>query len=154
MPSEWEWLSIAADGATVITGIAVLCAILQFFEARKQRCRDADQWYVERYWELQDKKSIRRRLDGSVVISVPLQTLHQELRLCEDELDARASGWVSNSSWKIWAPSILATRDSASSMALLRRLPKDELCRLRAFLVDEADPQTIWPPKQLWRGVR
>lgn len=152
--NDWDWLSIAADGATVVTGVAVLFAIVQFFQSRKQRCRDADQWYVERYWQLQDKKSIRQRVSGAVVTTVPLQILHLELRLCEDELDARANGWVTNTSWAIWAPSILAVSDDARAMKMLKRLPPNELGRLRSFLQNHEDPQEIGVLKQLWRGIR
>lgn len=152
--NQWEWLAIAADGATVVTGVAVVFALVQFFQTRKQRCRDADQWYVDRYWFLQDQKSAKWQMNGTLRSVVPLRVLHAELRLCEDELDARANGWVTNGSWAIWSPSILAFSKDQRAMAVLRGLPKEELTRLRAFISDEQDPQEIGILRQLWRGIR
>lgn len=152
---SWEWwLARLADGATIVTGFAVVFALVQFFQSRKQRCRDADQWYVDRYWLLQDQKSVKRRIDGSIKTVVPLHILHAELRLCEDELDARANGWVTNDSWTVWSPSIIAMANDRQAMSLLERLPRTEMVRLREYLLDSKDPQQISVLTQVWRGIK
>lgn len=150
----WESLAVLADGATVVTGVAVAFALVQFFQARKQRCRDADQWYVDRYWKLQDQKTVKWGLHGTIKSVVPLRVLHAELMLCEDELDARANGWVTNDSWRIWSPSILAIAEDPRAMSVLHGVPIDQMTRLRKFIQDQKDPQQIGMLEQAWRGIR
>lgn len=151
--TAWEALSAGADVATILTGLAVCLAIIPFHETRKQRARDSDQWYVDRYWALQDRKRIRHR-HGKVVAAAPLDVLFAELKLCEDELDARANGWVTNASWQIWSDSIATLRHDPKAMSVLARMPATEMLRLRAFLDDQADPQRIGLARQWWRGLR
>lgn len=146
-------LAAGADIATIVTGFAVCLAVVPFFETRKQRARDADQWYVDRYWMIQDRKHIRRR-GGRVIAHSPLDVLYAELKLCEDELDARANGWVTNSSWKIWADSIAALRTDHGARDLLAQMPSNEMVRLREFFIEPADPQQIGVVRQWWRGLR
>lgn len=150
----WEWLAPAADAATIVTGFAVVLAVVPFFQSRRQRRRDADRWYVDRYWMLQDQKSVKQRIDGTISSVVPLKVLHAELRLCEDELDARADGWVMNDSWTIWSPSIVALSKNSRAMKMLRALPQDEMVRLRKFLHDQKDPQSMGVLRQWLRGTR
>ena len=148
-----EGLSAWADAATIFTGLAIFLAIFPFHETRKQRARDADQWYVDRYWALQDRKRVRARR-GRIITEAPLDVLVAELKLCEDELDARANGWVTNTSWSIWSESIGALQHNRRARDVLERMPANEMQRLRVFLRDLEDPQRIAPIQQWWRGMR
>lgn len=150
----WEWLSILADTATVVTGVAVVFAVVPFFQARKRERRAADQWYVERYWMLQDKKRPRRRWNGAVSVTIPFAVRWAELRLCEDELDARADGWVTNDSWSLWCVSILEHRDDPVMAGIVAKTPPNELHLLREYWRNGNDPMTIGVWRQFWRGLR
>lgn len=151
---EWTWLANLANAATVVTGFAVVFALVPFFQSRKRQRQEADQWYVERYWKLQDRKRPRRRLDGSVVVENPFEVRWAELRLCEDELDARANGWITNDSWDVWTDAILAHRDDPRMTGIVARTAGDELVRLREFWQSGQDPITIGRWRQFWRGIR
>lgn len=149
-----QTLSVLADIATIVTGAAVLFAIVPFHQARKQSCRDANQWFVDRYWELQDQKRVRREWNGALSTVTPLKIRVAELRLCEDELDARAQGWVANDNWRVWSASILAHGSDQEMVSTLKALPHDELILLRSFLEHGDDPQQIGTFRQWWRGIR
>jgi hypothetical protein len=151
---EWEWLANLANAATVLTGIAVIFAFVPFFQARKRQRQEADQWYVERYWQLQDLKRPRRRINGAIVVESSFGVRWAELRLCEDELDARANGWITNDSWKLWNGAILAHREDPMMTQIVQRTPGDELVQLRQFWSTGDDPISISPWRQFWRGLR
>ncbi|WP_145985725.1 hypothetical protein [Microbacterium phyllosphaerae] len=151
---EWGWLANFANAATVLTGVAVVFAVVPFFQARKRERQDADQWYVDRYWQLQDQKRPRRGRGRQVRVDSPFAVRWAELRLCEDELDARANGWITNDSWAVWQGAILAHRDDPLMLDLVARTPSDELTLLREFWLTGADPIIINRWRQFWRGIR
>jgi hypothetical protein len=95
-----------ANAATAVGGLALLFAILPFRQAQKQRLRDAEHWYVERYWAIQDRIPIGE-VAGRLVKLPSEKDLFDELRLCEDELDLRQSGFITNATWRIWSASII-----------------------------------------------
>lgn len=151
---EWSWLTNLANAATVLTGVAVMFAFIPFFQARKRQRQEADQWYVDRYWQLQDLKRPRRRLNGKVIQYVPFGVRWAELRLCEDELDARANGWITNDSWALWKSAILSHRDDPAMRQILSQTPDDELVQLRRYWSTGEDPISISAWRQFWRGLR
>ena len=152
METEWVFATNMANVATIVTGLAVVFPVFPYFKARRQRRQDADNWCVEPYWQLQDRKTPVRNNDGTVRVDVPFEVMFAELRLCEDELDARADGRVTNNSWRLWSESILSLRDNEQSIALLDATP-GELTQLREFLKTAKDPITNCRFKQFWRGL-
>lgn len=86
-----DWLPNLANLATAIGGGAIVFALVPFFQARKHRLRDAEQWYVDRYWAIQDRMTIGD-VDGRLDKLPTLKDIYDELRLCEDELDSRRTG--------------------------------------------------------------
>ncbi|MGI0522166.1 hypothetical protein ABY45_16465 [Microbacterium maritypicum] len=153
MNEELTWLVNLANIATVFTGIAVLFAVVPYFQGRRQRMQDANNWYVERYWQLQDRKTPSKDADGTVRVIVPFEVKYAELRLCEDELDARADGRVTNDSWELWSKSILALRTDSDANEIIAATSTDELVRLRAYLADEEDPIRMGAWSRFWRGL-
>ncbi len=147
-------LALLADAATIVTGLAVLFAVVPYFQSRKQRRQENDQWYVERYWHLQDRKRPTKHWNGSITVVVPFAVRYAELKLCEDELDARAHGWVTNDSWSVWKGSIYAHRDDEMMMDIVERTPRLELVRLREYLKTGVDPIEVGQWRQFWRGLR
>ncbi|MFD3448631.1 hypothetical protein ACFDTO_28945 [Microbacteriaceae bacterium 4G12] len=139
----------------MVGGIAVITAAFSFFQARKQRLRDAEQWYVERYWAIQDQIEVTESMDGPVLKKPSNKNIYDELRLCEDELDLRRNGFLTNPAWQLWSESIRAIADDSAKMSVLERVPKSELELLRAYLVDRGykDPIGIGRWRKFWRGI-
>ncbi|WP_210479596.1 hypothetical protein [Naasia sp. SYSU D00948] len=146
-----EWLPNLANAATALGGAAIVLALVPFMQARKQRLRDAEQWYVDRYWAIQDRIEVGV-VDGRLRKMPTAKDMYDELRLCEDELDQRKSGFITDTTWDLWSPSIAAVAEDPDKMELLRRA--DELSLLRAYLETEGkDPIEIgWVRAQL-RGL-
>lgn len=91
--------------ATCITAAGVLIAVLQLRASRVQRRRQFEALYVQRYWAIMDLLSLQA-LRGEHCEDVQPQdekAAWAYLRLCEDELELRASKWVSTPTWTIWS---------------------------------------------------
>jgi hypothetical protein len=91
--------------------IGVLIGIVQLRQLRKQRRRDFEDLFVQRYWILSDRLSLGA-LRGAPDASTAVITTDDEkaviayLRLCEDELELWQQGWISADTWDIWSAGI------------------------------------------------
>lgn len=95
------------DIGTLVTAAGVLLAWLSLQAVRRQRLRRFEMIYVQRYWQLMDGLSLEaltgprgelQRSDARIVRGY--------LRLCEDELELRGAGWISDETWAVWGPGI------------------------------------------------
>ncbi|WP_027862123.1 hypothetical protein [Marmoricola sp. URHB0036] len=112
-----------SDILAVAAMIGVLAAVFQLRQVRKQRKREFEDLFVQRYWSIMD------RLSTSALESVPHSGAIRDedrraviayFRLSEDELDLRARNWISRDAWELW-------RDGIATQ--LRRWPFDEIWR-------------------------
>jgi hypothetical protein len=65
--------------------------------------------YVQRYWSILDKLSLEA-LDASAEDSATetdLRAIRAYLLLCEDELEMRGRGYIADTTYEIWAESIV-----------------------------------------------
>lgn len=135
--------TIASSIASVVTALAVVFAVGQLRVARQQSHREFENLYVQRYWSLLDRFSEAAVLDddlsawdrGDKAIAL------NYMRLCEDQLDMRRLGRITNSSWSFWAPAI---RQAMSEPAYhdLRNAYPNQFHSLRDFLSTGQDPFT------------
>lgn len=143
-------LPALADVATVIGGIAVLFALVPILEGRKQRLRDAEQWYIDRYWAIQDRIKIVSTRSG-LRKRPTSRDIFDELRLCEDEVESRQNGFITSPTWKVWRGSILAIRNDEAKMTILDGV--DELDVLKRFLRTGQDPLRLSWLRAALRGL-
>jgi hypothetical protein len=111
---------VIADIAAVATAIGVFIALTGLRQNQRQRIRAFEDFYVRRYWELMDQLSLdalRGKANGPLS-EADEKIIRAYLLFCEDELDLRAIGWISDATWKIWGPGILTQ---------LHRWPFDEV---------------------------
>lgn len=93
--------------ATVITALGVLLAALALRASQRQRLRQFESVYVERYWRLMDGLSLAAtRGESSLPHPGDEKIARAYLRLCEDECELRAEGWIGDATWRIWAEGI------------------------------------------------
>ena len=61
--------------------------------------------YVQRYWCLMDKLSLSalRGTPSSEVDDEDEKVVRAYLRLCEDQLELRKQGWLTNATWCLWS---------------------------------------------------
>lgn len=104
-------MSVEAWVAISLLIPTVVIAVLQSRQAKRQRVRDFELAYIQRYWQIYDRLALLIPERSRVECSTPLDDAQYSacvsyIDLCEDELDVRAAGWVSDSTWKLWTASI------------------------------------------------
>jgi hypothetical protein len=94
-----EWFSLAVDA---ITALAIVFAAWQLLSHSRQMHRELEGLYVQRYWELMDQRS-----ESFIVEGDPRprdrRVIHAYLQLCEDEIDLRRLGRLTDNTWKFCA---------------------------------------------------
>ena len=79
--------------------------MLQLRELSKQRRRDFENLFVQRYWKIMDDLSLEAiectTPDGGVVSSSDKKAVIAFLTLSQDELDLRAQRWISADTWEL-----------------------------------------------------
>ena len=107
MASILEW---AAFLTAATSFVAITVGLVQLRQLRKQRVRDFEDLFVQRYWNIMDRLSLAAmECDGPYDQTVEADdrlAVMAYLRLSEDELDLRAERWVSKDTWEMWRTGI------------------------------------------------
>jgi hypothetical protein len=90
-----------------VTLVAIILAAWQLLFHSKQMHRDFEVLYVQRYWDLMDKRSFSFSID-QVPSDGDRVVIRGYLQLCEDEIDLRRLGRVSDNTWGFWGGAILS----------------------------------------------
>jgi hypothetical protein len=96
-------LSFIVQTATLV---AIVFAAWQLLYHSRQMHREFEHLYVDRYWVLMDKRSVDFVVDGKVSRD-ERPIVRGYLQLCEDELDLRRLGRITDSTWEFWHGAIL-----------------------------------------------
>lgn len=149
---------IASVLLQLVTAGAIVFAVFQVVGSRTQRHREFENLYVQRYWALLDRMSLqlytgstRRRLSGQ---DKDKRVIHDYLRLCEDELDLRREGFITDRTWEIWSKGILAQLAPGPYLTVFESRGEGELPMLTSFLDGYRDPLTWGKRKRWWSGLR
>lgn len=97
-----------ADIALVVTAIGVLGAVYSLRQSYRERLRQFEAMYVERYWSLLDQLSLSA-LKGSPFTEISEtdeRAIRAYIRLCEDELEMRQNAYVGDTTYRIWSDAI------------------------------------------------
>ncbi|SLM95669.1 hypothetical protein FM106_10040 [Brachybacterium faecium] len=78
--------------------LSIVFAVTQIVAQTRQMHRDFEALYVEWYWALMDRRSGEFERGGKPRKEDRL-VIHQYLQLCEDEIDLRGEGRVTNDTW-------------------------------------------------------
>jgi hypothetical protein len=93
---------------TVISIVMMLSLVFGAMAVRasqRQRLRQLEMLYVQRYWALMDRLSLSA-LRGNPSTAVDAEdegVVVAYLRLCEDQLELRKQGWLSTATWSLWS---------------------------------------------------
>ncbi len=104
------------------TLFAVLLAVFQLGQLRKQRHRDFEDLFMQRYWGVMERLS-PQAIEGTAPADGYLSDTDRAavlayLHLVEDELNLRAENWIRRDTWRIWR---------AGMASQLRRWPFSEV---------------------------
>lgn len=106
--SDWITLGVTIPGVVV--------AFLSVRASLYIRRRQFEDIYIQRYWQLNERIPPELRVQLRTPPPEPtledldpgqLRVLWDYLLLCEDEIDLRATGQVTDETWAIWRDSIL-----------------------------------------------
>lgn len=142
--------------AESITALAIFFAGWQLLFHSRAMHRDLEMTYVKRYWELMDERSRQFVLTGTPDNDAGddrvIARYHQ---LCEDELQLRATGRVTDATWTFWAEAMYMQNALPAYAAGLESAPPDAYPRLRRILREgpTADPLTWRWAKRRLRGL-
>lgn len=151
---DWfDWFSL---GIQALTALAIVFAALQFVGSQTQRHREFENLYVQRYWDLLDRMSFELYMNESsrLLSGSDKRVVHAYLRLCEDELDLREQGFITDRTWKVWSSGMLAQLNSDPYASELQNLSLNDLPALRQFLPVGRDPLSWRWYKRWWSGLR
>lgn len=132
-----------------LTALAIVFAAWQLMFHSRQMHRDFELLYVQRYWELMDRRTPGFALEHEPTPEDRL-VIRAYLQLCEDEVDLRRLGRVTDNTWGFWAGA-MAERASAPAYAQeLDLAGPDSYPLLRQLIGGRTDPlRHGW----LWRKV-
>ncbi|MBZ4018029.1 hypothetical protein [Streptomyces purpurogeneiscleroticus] len=168
----------------VLSIIAVVVAAAAYFTggvaSRRLRVRDLEHFYLERYWQLQERASNKALLGESPppsadwmpsmrVEASPLDEKDEQLatlylRMCDDEVRMRNRGLISDDTWEEWLEAMQTSvgrwptsdvwvRISASSDSKLKYL-RGALRRNETDGWRPTDPCPMGGWKRYLRGLR
>jgi hypothetical protein len=137
-----------------ITAVAIIFAGWQLLYHSKAMHRDLEMAYVSRYWQLMDGRSPQFVLSRKPS-KVDQAVIARYLQLCEDEVELRSLGRVTDDTWRFWAKSIHAQVSAQSYRDALAAAPADELVFLRELMLSgpDHDPLKRLRVKRWLRGL-
>jgi hypothetical protein len=103
--SSRQGVPVIADIALIVTAAGVLAAVFGLRQSNRERLRQFEAMYVQRYWSILDQLSLDA-LDMSAPDSVSAddrKAIRAYLFLCEDELEMRGRGYIADSTYTIWS---------------------------------------------------
>ncbi|WP_298585288.1 hypothetical protein [uncultured Kocuria sp.] len=102
----------------ITSGVALVALLVAWHQLRAAlyvRRREFEDIYVQRYWQISDRMDVTTRM--STFTQTPAWTdedmegvkgklVWDYLSLCEDEVDLRRAGHITDETWAIWRTSI------------------------------------------------
>lgn len=92
------------DAASLATAVGVFLAVVGLRQAQIQRVRTFESLYVKRYWDLMDKLSLESMCGKDCAADE--KYIRGYLTLCEDQVELREGGWISDATWRVWEEGI------------------------------------------------
>jgi hypothetical protein len=100
---------MVANIGLLLTAVGLLGAVLALRQAYRARLRQFEAMFVQRYWDILDRLSLEALRGRPVAADIgegDQKAIRAYVRLCEDELELRARGSISDYTYAIWAAGI------------------------------------------------
>lgn len=148
-----------ADVALIVTAAGVLAAVFGLRQSNRERLRQFEAMYVQRYWSIPDQLSLKA-LDSSSPESIndtDRKAMRAYLFLCEDELEMRARGYIADSTYKVWSEAARTQLEQPMFKAVWEQVAKEAAFpyqHLKALLSEPSyDPVTAGFARRWLRGL-
>jgi hypothetical protein len=113
----------------VVAVVGVVGLLFSLRQAYRARLRQFEEKYVERYWSILDKLSLEAlRLSGQSLTSEDEQAIRRYILLCEDELEMRKSGYISDATYYVLGSDPGESRPAKAGCLPIRE-PQKSPCR-------------------------
>jgi hypothetical protein len=116
-----------ADIALIVTAAGVVAAVFSLRQSNRERLRQFEAMYVQRYWSILDQLSLDA-LSGSAKEApndADLKGIRAYLFLCEDEFEMRARGYIADTTYKIWAEAAWAQLQQPAFQAVWEQVMEE-----------------------------
>lgn len=116
-----------ADIALIVTAVGVLAAVFGLRQSNRERLRQFEAMYVQRYWSILDQLSLEALNNSSVdsIDDANSKAIRAYLFLCEDELEMRGRGYIGDSTYKLWAEAATAQLKQRMFRAVWEQVVKE-----------------------------
>lgn len=96
-----------ADISLIVTAVGVLGAMVSLRQSYLERLRQFELKYIDRYWAIIDRLSpAALRASSGTPTDQDEKAIWSYLYLCEDEIDMREHGYISDDTYLLWAEGI------------------------------------------------
>ena len=92
-----DWAAVATIAASAVAVAGLVTIFLQLRTQSQQRRLELGNFYINRYWQLDDDLLLTDKNDKA-----HQRHRHRYLRLTEDEFDAARVGWLDGEQWSVW----------------------------------------------------
>jgi len=102
---------MASYVALLIAAVGAVGAVFALRQNYRQRLHQIEAMYVQRFWVISDQFSlsaISKHACHAQISETDEKAIRAYIRLCEDELEVRAEGWIGDTAYKIWRTAIRA----------------------------------------------
>jgi hypothetical protein len=161
---------LVSDIALIVTAIGVFGVMFGLRQSYRERLRQFEARYVERYWKIQDGLSLKV-IKGSrpdKLSDDDEKAIRSYIVLCEDELEMRHYGYIADGTYELWGEGIRSQltqhyyasvwkeveneigTSSASQYDYLRALMSAD----KVTAGDSSDPLQMGRRQRILRGLR
>lgn len=100
-----------ADISLIVTAVGVMGAWFSLRQSYRERLRQLESRYVERYWKILDQLSLdalraTAKTKNPKVSPCDERAIRSYIILCEDEVELRKNGYISDATYKEWTDGI------------------------------------------------
>ena len=161
---------MVSDIALIVTAVGVLGVVLGLRQSYRERLRQFEEKYVERYWKILDQLSLEaiRGPSSDEFGRSDEKAIRSYLILCEDELEMRHYGYVADRTYELWAEGIRSQLGQPPFETVWKQAQKEispnspsryeYLCTLmKSDLVEagnKSDPLRMGKFQRMLRGLR
>ena len=148
-----NWAEAVSALTSLLTLLAVGLAAIQIRHVDRQMHREHEMQYLLRFWQLMDRRSRTLKLKMRATRDDKI-LLQEYLGLCEDQVQLRRLGRVTDHTWEFWKQDIRAMCVSPPVAKELASSNIEDYPHLRSLLASPTyDPikrNRMW---RLWNGL-
>jgi hypothetical protein len=96
---------LISDIGLIVAALGAIGVMFGLRQSYRERIRQFESMYVKRYWDIYDHLSLKA-IRGSSTARIGRgdeKAIRNYILLCEDELQMRRSGYISDSTYYVWA---------------------------------------------------